>query len=79
METFARGLDVARVLLQRSALECWRAARCARLDTGPGAACACGERGLWALCEHAGAGPAPTQRSGRQDACENLLKPYLLR
>jgi len=41
--------------------------------------CASGQRGLDALCAPAQQAGEPRQRSGRQEAYENLLNQYLLR
>ena len=79
MDAFARGLEVAHALLQQSPLEQWRRERYATFDQGPGQAFAAGQLGLDALCALAEQGGEPRQRSGRQEAYENLLNQYLLR
>ncbi|WP_312708658.1 xylose isomerase [Stenotrophomonas sp.] len=79
MDAFARGLEVAHALLQQSPLEQWRRERYASFDQGPGQAFAAGQLGLDALCALAEQGGEPRQRSGRQEAYENLLNQYLLR
>ncbi|AWH17248.1 xylose isomerase [Stenotrophomonas sp. ZAC14D2_NAIMI4_7] len=79
MDAFARGLEVAHALLQQSPLEQWRRERYASFDQGPGQAFATGQLGLDALCALAEQGDPLRQRSGRQEAYENLLNQYLLR
>ncbi len=79
MDAFARGLEVAHALLTSSPLEQWRKARYASFDSGAGAAFAAGKSTLAELAAHAGKVGEPTQRSGRQEAYENLINQYLLR
>jgi len=79
MDAFARGLEVAHALLQASPLETWRRERYASFDHGPGQAFAAGQLSLDDLCAHAHQAGEPRQRSGRQEAYENLLNQYLLR
>ncbi|QNR96170.1 xylose isomerase [Stenotrophomonas sp. 169] len=79
MDAFARGLEVAHALLTASPLEQWRSERYASFDQGPGAAFAQGQLTLQDLCAHAQQAGEPRQRSGRQEAYENLLNQYLLR
>ncbi len=79
MDAFARGLEVAHALLQASPLETWRRERYASFDHGPGQAFAAGQLSLDDLCAHAQQAGEPRQRSGRQEAYENLLNQYLLR
>ena len=79
MDAFARGLEVAHALLTRSPLEQWRQARYESFDTGDGLAFANGELDLQALRAFAVRSGEPQQRSGRQEAYENLVNQYLLR
>ncbi|WP_295864222.1 xylose isomerase [uncultured Xanthomonas sp.] len=79
MDAFARGLEVAHALLTASPLEQWRRERYASFDSGAGAAFAAGKSTLADLAAHAAQAGEPTQRSGRQEAYENLINQYLLR
>ncbi len=79
MDAFARGLEVAHALLTASPLEQWRRERYASFDSGAGAAFAAGKSTLADLVTHAAQAGEPTQRSGRQEAYENLINQYLLR
>ncbi|MBN6150563.1 xylose isomerase [Xanthomonas sp. AmX2] len=79
MDAFARGLEVAHALLTSSPLEQWRAERYASFDSGAGAEFAAGRSTLAQLHAHALKVGAPQQRSGRQEAYENLINQYLLR
>ncbi|MCW0451863.1 xylose isomerase [Xanthomonas sacchari] len=79
MDAFARGLEVAHALLTASPLEQWRRERYASFDSGAGAAFAAGKSTLADLATHAAQAGEPTQRSGRQEAYENLINQYLLR
>ncbi|WP_295924781.1 xylose isomerase [uncultured Xanthomonas sp.] len=79
MDAFARGLEVAHALLTASPLEQWRRERYASFDSGAGAAFAAGTSTLADLATHAAQAGEPTQRSGRQEAYENLINQYLLR
>ena len=79
MDAFARGLEVAHALLESSPLESWRQQRYASFDDGAGRDFATGTSTLADLREYAVKAGEPTQRSGRQEAYENLLNQYLLR
>ena len=79
MDAFARGLEVAHALLENSPLEAWRQQRYASFDTGAGRDFEAGKSSLADLREYALKAGEPTQRSGRQEAYENLLNQYLLR
>ena len=76
MDAFARGLEVAHALINESPWEQWRAERYASFDAGDGKAF---EDGALSLAELAAKAGEPQQRSGRQEAYENLLNQYLLR
>ncbi|MEE7546364.1 xylose isomerase [Xanthomonas sp. Kuri4-1] len=79
MDAFARGLEVAHALLTSSPLEGWRRERYASFDGGAGADFADGRSSLADLHAHARGAGEPQQRSGRQEAYENLINQYLLR
>jgi xylose isomerase len=79
MDAFAHGLDVAHALLTRSPLEGWRKDRYASFDAGAGSDFERGKLTLAALRELAAQAGEPTQRSGRQEAYENLVNQYLIR
>ncbi|MFC6838816.1 xylose isomerase [Xanthomonas theicola] len=79
MDAFARGLEVAHALLTTSPLETWRRERYASFEVGAGADFAAGRSSLADLHAHASRSGAPQQRSGRQEAYENLINQYLLR
>ncbi|PBS13301.1 xylose isomerase [Lysobacteraceae bacterium NML93-0792] len=79
MDAFARGLEVAHALLEKSPWEQWRKARYASFDSGDGQAFEAGRLSLADLHGIASKGGEPQQRSGRQEAYENLLNQYLLR
>ena len=79
MDAFARGLEVAHALLANSPLETWRKDRYASFDAGAGHDFEAGKSSLADLREYAVKAGEPTQRSGRQEAYENLLNQYLLR
>ncbi|RPD88217.1 xylose isomerase [Luteimonas sp. 100069] len=79
MDAFARGLEVAHALLEDSPWEQWRKARYASFDSGDGQAFEAGRLSLTDLYGIASKAGEPQQRSGRQEAYENLLNQYLLR
>ncbi|KLI97476.1 xylose isomerase [Luteimonas sp. FCS-9] len=79
MDAFARGLEVAHALLNESPWEQWRKDRYASFDGGDGQAFEQGRLSLADLHAIAGKAGEPQQRSGRQEAYENLLNQYLLR
>ena len=79
MDAFARGLEVAHALLTDSPWEAWRKERYASFDAGEGKAFEQGQRTLAELAAAASKAGEPSQRSGRQEAYENLLNQYLLR
>lgn len=84
MDVFARGLEVAYALMQKSPLEKWRQQRYASFDSGEGQRF---ERdggyslGLASLRDYAAKNgePEQTRASGHQEAYENLLNQYLVR
>lgn len=78
MDAFAHGLEVAQALLTESPMEGWRRERYASFDQGAGLDFAQGGSTLPDLREFALRGE-PEQRSGRQEAYENLLNQYLIR
>ena len=79
MDAFARGLEVAHALLEKSPWEQWRKDRYASFDSGDGQAFEKGRLSLADLHGIASKAGEPQQRSGRQEAYENLLNQYLLR
>jgi xylose isomerase len=79
MDSFARGLEVAHALLNKSPWEKWRAERYASFDAGKGKDFAEGKLDLAALRDLAVAQGEPTQRSGKQERYENLINQYLMR
>jgi xylose isomerase len=79
MDAFARGLEVAHALLERSPIESWRKQRYASFDDGPGRDFEQGKHALADLRDIAAAAGEPQQCSGRQEAYENILNQYLLR
>ncbi|MGN6329622.1 MAG: xylose isomerase [Rhodanobacter sp.] len=79
MDSFARGLEVAHALLNKSPWEKWRAERYASFDAGKGKEFAEGKLDLAALRDLAVAQGEPTQRSGKQERYENLINQYLMR
>ena len=79
MDSFARGLEVAHALLTASPWESWRKERYSSFDSGEGKAFEDGQRTLADLVVQASKAGEPQQRSGRQEAYENLLNQYLLR
>ena len=79
MDAFARGLEVAHALLEKSPWEQWRKDRYASFDSGDGQAFENGTLSLADLHGIASKAGEPQQRSGRQEAYENLLNQYLLR
>lgn len=79
MDAFARGLEVAHALLDDSPWEQWRKDRYASFDGGDGQAFEQGKLSLADLHAIAAKSGEPQQRSGRQEAYENLLNQYLLR
>ena len=79
MDAFARGLEVAHGLLGDSPWEQWRKDRYASFDAGDGQAFEAGKLSLADLHGIASKAGEPQQRSGRQEAYENLLNQYLLR
>lgn len=79
MDAFARGLEVAHALLEKSPWEQWRKERYASFDSGDGQAFESGTLSLADLHGIASKAGEPQQRSGRQEAYENLLNQYLLR
>jgi xylose isomerase len=79
MDAFARGLEVAHALLNKSPWESWRTERYASFDAGTGKDFVDGKLDLAALANQARQAGEPKQISGRQEAYENLLNQYLLR
>lgn len=79
MDAFARGLEVAHALLEKSPWEQWRKERYGSFDSGDGQAFEQGNLSLADLHGIASKAGEPQQRSGRQEAYENLLNQYLLR
>jgi len=79
MDSFARGLEVAHALLEKSALEQWRSERYASFDGGAGKQFEQGMLDLEGMRSHALQSGEPAQTSGRQETYENLLNQYLIR
>jgi xylose isomerase len=79
MDAFARGLEVAHALLNKSPWESWRTERYASFDAGTGKDFVDGKLDLATLANQARQAGEPKQISGRQEAYENLLNQYLLR
>jgi xylose isomerase len=79
MDAFARGLEVAHALHESSPIESWRKQRYANFDEGPGRDFEQGKHALADLRDIAAAAGEPQQRSGCQEAYENILNQYLLR
>lgn len=79
MDAFAHGLEVAHALLEDSPLESWRKERYSSFDSGAGRDFECGRSTLVDLRNLAAEAGEPGQRSGRQEAYENLFNQYLIR
>ena len=77
MDTFARGLEIAHELIERSPLIENRESRYASFDEGSGAAFERGELGLAELRELAAASGEPDGISGKQEWLENLINQYI--
>ena len=79
MDAFAHGLEVAHALLTQSPLEGWRKQRYASFDQAAGSDFEDGRSTLADLRDLAAQAGEPEQRSGRQEAYENLINQYLIR
>jgi xylose isomerase len=77
MDTFARGLEVAYNVLQKSGIKARKNARYASFDTGAGAEFAQGKLGLAAMRELAIEKGEPQTISGKQEWYENLVNQYI--
>ncbi len=77
MDTFARALEVAHRLRERSALEQKKLLRYVSFDSGDGARFERGELDLAALRDLAATHGEPQPRSGQQEWYENLINQYL--
>ena len=77
IDTFARSLEIAHNLIERSPLIANRDSRYAGFDDGDGAAFERGELGLQALRDIAAANGEPASISGRQEWLENLVNQYI--
>jgi len=77
MDTFARALEVAHKLREKSGIVKAKQARYASFDSGDGARFERGELDLSALRDLAAANGEPLSRSGRQEWYENLINQYL--
>ena len=77
MDTFARALEVADRLRQKSGLAQYKAQRYVSFADGEGAKFANGELSLSELADIARKQGEPEARSGRQEWCENLINQYL--
>jgi len=77
MDTFARALEVAYRLRERSGIEERKRDRYASFDGGDGARFERGELDLKALRDLAAENGEPDSRSGRQEWFENLINQYL--
>lgn len=77
MDTFARGLEVAHALRERSGLLEKKAERYASFNSGDGARFERGELDLTALRDLAAANGEPARSSGRQEWFENVINQYL--
>jgi xylose isomerase len=77
MDTFARGLEVAHRLLEKSGIGSAKEARYASFDAGDGARFERGELDLLALRDLAAQNGEPEHRSGKQEWFENLVNQYL--
>jgi len=77
MDTLARGLMIARRMLDDSALEELREARYASFDDGRGAAFERGETGLSELAALADDLGEPETRSGKQELFESIVNRYI--
>jgi xylose isomerase len=77
MDTFARGLEIAHSILEKSGLPEARSKRYSSYDNGPGAAFERGELSLSALRDLAAANGEPKPISGRQEWYENLINQYI--
>ncbi len=79
MDAFARGLEVAHMLLNQSALPAMRKQRYASFDSGNGAKFEQGSLDLVALRDLAAANGEPKQISGQQELYQNILNQYINR
>jgi len=77
MDTFARALEVAYRLRERSGIEERKRDRYASFDDGDGARFERGELDLKALRDLAAENGEPASRSGRQEWYENVINKYL--
>jgi len=77
MDTFARALEVAYRLRERSGIEERKRDRYASFDDGDGARFDRGELDLKALRDLAAENGEPASRSGRQEWYENVINKYL--
>lgn len=77
MDTFARALQVATRLLEKSAMPVHKAERYSSFDSGEGAAFERGELDLLTLRNLAAAGGEPNHTSGKQEWYENLVNQFL--
>ena len=77
MDTFARGLEVALRLQEKSGLIEHKHQRYSSFDDGDGARFELGQIDLAALRDLAELGGEPDARSGKQEWCENVINQYL--
>ncbi|MEL6356390.1 MAG: xylose isomerase [Bacteroidota bacterium] len=77
MDAFARALEAADAILQKSAYSQLRAKRYASFDTGAGNDFENGQLSLEDLAKIAQQNGEPTQRSGQQELYENILNQYV--
>jgi len=77
MDTFARGLEVAQRLIDKTDIISGRDARYSSYDSGAGKAFENGQLGLAELRNLAAETGEPERSSGRQERMENLINQYL--
>ncbi|MFT4519651.1 MAG: xylose isomerase [Halioglobus sp.] len=77
MDTFARGLEVAHTIRERTDYVSSKQQRYSSFDEGDGARFEKGELGLEQLRDMAAANGEPEHRSGKQERYENLVSQYL--
>lgn len=77
MDTFARGLEIAHALQEKSGLAKAKADRYASFDSGEGARFEKGELGLADLRDIAAKNGEPERRSGKQEWFENVVNQYI--
>jgi xylose isomerase len=79
MDAFARGLEIAHAILNKSAIPKMLKERYASFDSGDGARFEKGELDLAALRDLAAKNGEPRQLSGKQELYQNILNQYLNR